>query len=199
MADDARSIGAQFQAFVQRWWSLVAHPLATLREPFEARLRPEAHRQQMMLDTEGPVRVLPVERSAARMDMAAPGQTAPLSSQDTPLKYTAAEELAMLRRTLDRMRQDNGPLPGVSQTLSSRSLGYDGPDDVRLPREMGPASGSLEAALIDVRLEANRAREDETPRSLREQTQSLHERLDASLQSLQTPQPTQQRDQGRGW
>jgi hypothetical protein len=97
------------------------------------------------------------------------------------------------------MGQDTGPLPGVSQTLSQRSLGYDGPDDVRLPREIGPAPGSLEAALIDVRLEANRAREDETPRALLEQTQSLHDRLDASLQALQTPQPTHQREQGRGW
>ena len=82
-----------------------------------------------------------------------------------------------------------------------RSIGADSPDDVRLPREIGPAPGSVETALIDVRLEDSRARAEqdemvhEAPRALLEQIAALRDRLDASRQALQPPR---QRDQERG-
>ena len=82
-----------------------------------------------------------------------------------------------------------------------RSIGADSPDDVRLPREIGPAPGSVETALIDVRLEDSRARAEqdemvhEAPRALLEQIAALRNRLDASRQGLP---PTRQRDQGMG-
>src|SRR5439155_2833436 len=84
---------------------------------------------------------------------------------------------------------------GTPQMLSQRRLGSDGPDDGRLPGESGLAAGSVEAARIDVRFEGNRARDEATPRSLREQLDSLHAQLEASQPSQQTPQ----RDQGRGF
>lgn len=40
-----------------------------------------------------------------------------------------------------------------------RSQGYDGPDDVRMPREIGPVAGSREAVDIELLAEANAARE----------------------------------------
>jgi hypothetical protein len=203
MADSMQHMAEQFQAFASRWWFIASHPLQSLADWWTPRFRPEAYRQQMIIDTEGPVTVLYREQPLGHQTTAL-GQTERVPSQETPLKYTAAEELAMLQRTLNHMGQDTGPLPSDSlppalrEQTSQRSIGYDGPDDVRLPREIGPALGSVEAALIEARFEANRARVDERE-ALLDQLAHLHARLDASTRALDTPSPTRQQGQEMGW
>jgi hypothetical protein len=98
---------------------------------------------------------------------------------------------------------DSGYRPPARESMAGRSLGADGPDDVRLPREMGPATGSDAAALLEARLEANRARH--------EQDDALHgpaqDRLAAQLQAVQerlqaqqrAQQQSRSRGQGMGW
>src|SRR5712691_10751239 len=50
----------------------------------------------------------------------------------------------------DNRRQQPMPAPSLSDVAArawaGRSYGFDGPNDVRIPREIGPASGSAEAA-----------------------------------------------------
>jgi hypothetical protein len=91
--------------------------------------------------------------------------------------------------------------------MSQRSLGYEGGEDVRRPREMGPPSGSEAAARVQVQLESNQAREEReearaqqgrrTPDQLLNsgELQALRERLQAHHRALQQ----HQRSQGRGW
>lgn len=71
------------------------------------------------------------------------------------------------------------PLDQVQERQrSGRSIGDDGDDDVRLPREDGAAPGRLAAVQGDVQLADHRAREsdEENPTAL-ESFGSLHQRL----------------------
>lgn len=49
----------------------------------------------------------------------------------------------------------------AEQEHQGRTVGYDGPDDVRMPRELGPREGTRDAAAIEARFEANRARKEQ--------------------------------------
>jgi hypothetical protein len=70
MADSMQHMAAQFQAFASRWWYIASHPLQSLADWWTPRVRPEAYRQQMIIDTEGPVTTLsrgqPVGQQPAR-------------------------------------------------------------------------------------------------------------------------------------
>jgi hypothetical protein len=102
----------------------------------------------------------------------------------------------------DNRRQPQPP-GQAQQRFSGRAVGSDGPDDVRLPREMGPAAGGDAAALLEARLEANRARHEQVDamqgpaqERLAAQLQALQERLQAQQRAQQQ---SRSRGQGMGW
>ena len=81
-----------------------------------------------------------------------------------------------------------------------REVGYDGPDDVRIPREDGPALGSLEAAQAEHTLEEHRAREvDEENPTVLDRVEQLQQRLEAMTTAALALARHQDRDQGMGY
>ena len=90
--------------------------------------------------------------------------------------------------------------PADFRQMSGRSLGYDGPDDVRLPQEYGAAPGSLAAVKADLALEDTLVREAqeyalENP-TLLDTIESLQQRLEQLPTPEQSRTQDQQREQG---
>jgi hypothetical protein len=108
------------------------------------------------------------------------------------------------RRQQQMQAQNQANTQNTAQFWAGRSFGYDGADDVHMPREIGPAAGSAGAALNEARFEANRARQEhEEARHERIQAQG---RLAAQVEAIQHRLQVQQqatrqhgRGQGRGW
>jgi hypothetical protein len=86
------------------------------------------------------------------------------------------------------------------QSGAGREVGYDGLDDVRIPREEGPALGSLEAAQAEHTLEEHRAREvDEANPTVLDRVEQLQQRLEAMTTAALALARHQDRDQGMGY
>ena len=84
--------------------------------------------------------------------------------------------------------------------MAGRSIGDDGPDDVRLAREDGPAPGSLAAVQADLQREDNRAREvreyDDGESAVFDSVESLQSAPGWVAQETQTQQQERQHGQG---
>jgi len=108
------------------------------------------------------------------------------------------------RRQQQMQAQNQAHTQNAAQFWAGRSFGYDGNDDVRRPREIGPAAGSAGAALNEARFEANRSRQEQEEArhdraqgqgKLAAQVEAMHQRLQAQQQATRQ----QGRGQGRGW
>jgi hypothetical protein len=110
---------------------------------------------------------------------------------------------AIFAREQARMAAVNQEISASLAMMAGRSIGDDGPDDVRLSREDGPAPGSLAAVQADLQLEDNRAREvreyDEEHPMVFDRVESLRQRLEAATRETTAPNQARQRDQSMGY
>ena len=142
----------------------------------------------------------------------------PITVDDVTVQRPFYQGLDEMRA--DRVRRDNLTPHGAHLSVSSegtalwtpddvrqmggRSVGYDGPEDVRIPQEYGPPSGSLEAALEQIRLDEAMERHEpamvreEEPLLLQDALRGLQARL-AGLAQAPPAEQTQQRGQGMGY
>ena len=127
-------------------------------------------------------------------------------NQDLPVDVAHAVEVsrtqfqeAVAGLADDRYMRDAVHDPEYLAMMAGRSIGDDGPDEVRLAREDGPAPGSLAAVQADLQLEDNRAREvreyDEEHPTVLDRVESLQARLNATGQQ----QPERQQGQDMGY
>ena len=71
--------------------------------------------------------------------------------QHAPAAAWRLDDMHLSSAALDDQREDRVEYGEAIQSealMRGRSLGYDGPDTVRMPSEIGPRAGSVEAAQI---------------------------------------------------
>ena len=172
----ADNIGEAFAALHERWEAICAREqgrLAAMQQDLPQALREMAYATALR-ETESP--------------------TYQAYEQELRDRVDAGE-------ALDGAAWEPDPLLDLRyQSGAGREVGYDGLDDVRIPREDGPALGSLEAAQAEHTLEEHRAREvDEANPTVLDRVEQLQQRLEAMTTAALALARHQDRDQGMGY